>query len=714
MGVQGLLRSLKPLLKSTHPNLKPNIRQFSDKTIAIDASSWLYKAGYACAAGLVESTENGIVDHSCVRIYTNYVIKRCEELLHNANIATILLVFDGIRCPLKSDTNIERERKREKNIADAKRLKSEGKFTEANEKYKSCVKVTDEMVNNVVDAVKSKFGNRGINTNAKVQCIFSPYEADAQLAQLCIEGTADAIVTEDSDVILYSVSCGVPFPIIYKLDRESGDCDIISMNWLLTQDERKPSANIYPLTLCRQSKSTLAGILRFIALRERREPGAGRRMFIQACILSGCDYSSSLPGIGIVTAFKIVKENSNKDPNQRFCHILKTIKGKYNEKSSVSEKSLLVDFDFGLHERSLLKSEAAFYFHLVRRIRDKTVDHLNKTEISTDQSRCLLPKTDTFSHDLSFLGFKSSTAKDAKENTTISIQQSHDCPNPPILSKTPPIDTATKKRKIINNTANQNDNMSLGSRKKKMTGHISPRNVLQASINNPSSVDKPQKTSYFLSQLSCNPFSQFKHDAGRISEENIGHSNDLPAPSLFSNISAIRSVTLESNSSHAPISSNEIILNKKKSLTSRYFSKNKCEEGENQCISEMRRHKNSHKSNNNSRDDVDLDDSIIIEDPCSVPSPSSKKEAKEVKVPFVSPYASSHSLKNLRSRLPLSSPQKKTKNSIMDGFRKQQQMHQSLPSKKSSSQRKNIVTNEKKSTSIKEFFSPLPVRRIFK
>lgn len=97
-----------------------------------------------------------------------------------------------------------------------------------------------------------------------------------------------------------------------------------------------------------------------------------------------------------------------------------------------------------------------------------------------------------------------------------------------------------------------------------MTGHISPRNVLQASINNPSSVDKPQKTSYFLSQLSCNPFSQFKHDAGRISEENIGHSNDLPAPSLFSNISAIRSVTLESNSSHAPISSNEIILNKKK------------------------------------------------------------------------------------------------------------------------------------------------------
>ena len=30
----------------------------------------------------------------------------------------------------------------------------------------------------------------------KVSCISSPYEADAQLAKLCIDGIADAVVTE--------------------------------------------------------------------------------------------------------------------------------------------------------------------------------------------------------------------------------------------------------------------------------------------------------------------------------------------------------------------------------------------------------------------------------------------------------------------------------------------------------------------------------------
>ena len=54
-----------------------------------------------------------------------------------------------------------------------------------------------------------------------------------------MDGMADAVVTEDSDVLVYSAACMQSFPIIYKLDRNTGDCDVISMDWLL---QRCPSS----------------------------------------------------------------------------------------------------------------------------------------------------------------------------------------------------------------------------------------------------------------------------------------------------------------------------------------------------------------------------------------------------------------------------------------------------------------------------------------
>ena len=66
MGIAGLLKNLHPLLVAppTHPSnqqqnnnggsrnnikVQHNIRQFSGKSIAIDASGWLHKAAYTCA-----------------------------------------------------------------------------------------------------------------------------------------------------------------------------------------------------------------------------------------------------------------------------------------------------------------------------------------------------------------------------------------------------------------------------------------------------------------------------------------------------------------------------------------------------------------------------------------------------------------------------------------------------------------------------------------
>lgn len=37
---------------------------------------------------------------------------------------------------------------------------------------------------------------------------------------------------KDSDVLVYSAACGMPFPIIYKLDRKTGNCNVFSMDWV--------------------------------------------------------------------------------------------------------------------------------------------------------------------------------------------------------------------------------------------------------------------------------------------------------------------------------------------------------------------------------------------------------------------------------------------------------------------------------------------------
>lgn len=49
-----------------------------------------------------------------------------------------------------------------------------------------------------------------------------------------------------------------------------------------------------------KSKSALEGLLTNFACRESKRPGFGVRLFVQGCVLAGCDYAAnSLPGVGL-------------------------------------------------------------------------------------------------------------------------------------------------------------------------------------------------------------------------------------------------------------------------------------------------------------------------------------------------------------------------------------------------------------------------------
>jgi exonuclease-1 len=392
MGIQGLLKGVQPFASK-----KSSIRDFQNQSLAVDASSWLHKSVYSISAKYVESIEKSrtVIDPACVRVSANYMQKRCQELLTNASIRTIYLVLDGKRCPLKAQTNDNREARRNKNLTEARRFRKQGRQDKAEEKYKHCIKIHNEFAYAVAAAVTKHFAS-GPNSGKRVQCIYSPHEADAQLVKLCVDGIADAIITEDSDVLVYSASCGVPMPIIYKLDRHRGDCDVVSMEWLLSatkeSEDRKAAA-----ATAKKSGGALEAILMTLVDREVKRPGLGVRLFVQACVLAGSDYSPNiLNGIGLVTAFKLVRDNAHRPCDERFRRVL----------SSLSKKNKGTE-DMEAYEEVLAQSEAVFYLHPVLDCKTKKVKTLTSPRFAADEDHPIgyVPLLERFdAGGLAFLG----------------------------------------------------------------------------------------------------------------------------------------------------------------------------------------------------------------------------------------------------------------------------------------------------------------------
>ena len=110
-------------------------------------------------------------------------------------------------------------------------------------------------------------------TAEDVRCYIAPFEADAQMARMVLDGIAAAAVTEDSDLIPYGVeSC------IYKLDRY-GNCTVVTKESLANKS--KTSLDISHMT---------------------------QRQRVQLCILAGCDYLPSIEGIGIRKALDFMRK----------------------------------------------------------------------------------------------------------------------------------------------------------------------------------------------------------------------------------------------------------------------------------------------------------------------------------------------------------------------------------------------------------------------
>ncbi|KAE9407894.1 PIN domain-like protein [Gymnopus androsaceus JB14] len=253
MGIQGLLPALKSIQTTKH------LSEFSGQTVAVDGYVWLHKGIFTCATELA----TGKPTHK----YVNYAMEKVRLLRHHG--VEPYLVFDGGPLPAKKGTEVERQRKRQDQLARGNLLASQGKHVQARDCYLKSIDVTPQMAFQLIKALRAE----------SVKYVVAPYEADAQLTYLEQQGIVSAILTEDSDLLVFGCQ-----NVLLKFDPVART--VVSIRRADFASVTATSSDSNGISLVSWSDT----------------------QFRAMAILSGCDYLPSIPGIGLKTANAMLRK----------------------------------------------------------------------------------------------------------------------------------------------------------------------------------------------------------------------------------------------------------------------------------------------------------------------------------------------------------------------------------------------------------------------
>ncbi|KAK6352691.1 Rad2 nuclease [Orbilia blumenaviensis] len=250
MGINGLLPFLKSIQQPTH------IKNWTGKRVAVDAYGWLHRGTISCAVDLA-------LEKPTTK-YVDYAMHRVRMLQHYG--VTPYLVFDGDYLPGKKRTELDREKRRKSSRETGLELLRLGRTSQAHAELQKSIDVTPLMARRLIEELKK----------ADIPYVVAPYEADAQMAYLERIGEVSAILSEDSDLLVFGAKC-----LLTKLD-QYGECIAI---------HRADFAKVSEACMTGWSDSE----------------------FCRMAILSGCDYLVNIPKMGIKTAYRYVRKYKSAD-----------------------------------------------------------------------------------------------------------------------------------------------------------------------------------------------------------------------------------------------------------------------------------------------------------------------------------------------------------------------------------------------------------------
>lgn len=249
--------------------------------------------------------------------FVEFCMSKVRLLLH-FNVRPIM-VFDGGHLPMKSHQEALRSQSRRESRAKATELLSVGDSAAAYIHVQKSTDVTPQMAARLIDELK-KMG---------IEYVVAPYEADAQMAWLDRVGLVEAVITEDSDLLLFGCK-----RVLFKLDK-TGYADEICIERLGESTEL--DLRMFPY-----------------------------HSFRHMCMLSGCDYLPSIHGMGLKTAYKYLSKYRD---IQRVLQILR------------AEMPTKMPPDY---EDTFARAEMTFLHQRVYDVRKKLVCFLNPLPQSDD------------------------------------------------------------------------------------------------------------------------------------------------------------------------------------------------------------------------------------------------------------------------------------------------------------------------------------------
>ena len=261
MGIKGLF----PFLSDAAPLAikETKVEAMTGRQIAIDASMCLYQFLVAVRQGADQSNlsnaEGEVTSH--IQGFLARTVKMLELGIKP------VYVFDGKPPELKSQTLAGRAEKKAEADADYEAALAGGDAEEIRTAAGRTSRATPQMNADVQELLRL----------LGCPVILAPSEAEASCAALCAAGKVYATATEDMDCLTFG-------------------SDVMLKNFFDTESSRsntkKPVFEVRLATVLEQLDVPMP-------------------LFVDFCILCGCDYAATIRGVGPATAFKLLKTHGS-------------------------------------------------------------------------------------------------------------------------------------------------------------------------------------------------------------------------------------------------------------------------------------------------------------------------------------------------------------------------------------------------------------------
>lgn len=275
-----------------------DISKYKNSKVAIDCSILLYKFKYASRA------ENS---------HLIGIANRIKFYLMNGILP--IFVFDGAPPDAKKVTLLKRQSAKEKMYIRLEELRA--RTPETDEENNSIKEEIEKLMSQLIVIKKSHVEeSKELLKRAGIPYCTAPEDAEKYCAFLQKNGIVDYTVTDDTDASTFG-------------------CDIIlktSINKNITEINTKLILERFEMT---------------------------HDLFVDFCILSGCDYTDTIPHIGPVTSFNLIKKHGNIE------NILSTLQKDHPNFDYIVSRKIFKEFSYeipDIFEKRIVNKEELLEF----------------------------------------------------------------------------------------------------------------------------------------------------------------------------------------------------------------------------------------------------------------------------------------------------------------------------------------------------------------